>query len=121
MPQRKELGKAGELLAIKYLEGKGYKILEENWRDQHKEIDIIALDKHQIVFVEVKTRKNIYFGSPVEAVNMKKQKYLVDAAEDYIINNNITLDVRFDIISIIMGNNRPRINHIKEAFHPAID
>lgn len=120
MPNRKKLGRAGELLAIKYLEGKGYKILEENWRDKHKEIDIIALDKDHLVFVEVKTRRSIYYGSPVEAVDMKKQKCLVDAAEDYIISNNITLEVRFDIIAIIMGNGKPSINHIKEAFHPAI-
>ena len=121
MPQHNELGRAGELLAIKYLKNKGYKILEVNWRDKHKEIDIIALDKDQIVFVEVKTRKNSYFGSPVEAVNMRKQKYLIDAAEEYIINNNIDLDARFDIISILMGRDKPSINHIKEAFHPAIN
>ncbi len=121
MLQNNKLGRAGEQLAVKYLGDKGYEIIEVNWRDKHKEIDIIALDKDQIVFVEVKTRRNTFFGSPVEAVNMQKQKYLVDAAEEYLINNKIDLDARFDIISILMGNGKPSINHIKEAFHPAID
>ncbi len=121
MPQHHKLGRAGELLAIQFLKNNGYKILEVNWRDKHKEIDIIALDKDQVVFVEVKTRKNTYFGSPVEAVNMQKQKHIIDAAEEYIDNNSIELEARFDIISIIMDKDKPAINHIKEAFHAAIN
>ena len=120
MPQNNELGRAGELLAIKYLKDIGYEILEVNWRDKHKEIDIIARENDRIVFVEVKTRKNTRYGSPVEAVNMKKQKHIVDAAEEYIEKNNIELETRFDIISIIMDREKHGINHIKEAFHPAI-
>ena len=85
-----------------------------------KEIDIIARENDRIVFVEVKTRKNTRYGSPVEAVNMKKQKHIVDAAEEYIEKNNIELETRFDIISIIMDREKHGINHIKEAFHPAI-
>jgi putative endonuclease len=120
MSEHIKLGKKGELIAIEYLKSRGYKILEMNWRTRHKEIDIIALDKNEIVFIEVKTRKNNYFGDPEEAVNLKKQKFLINAAENYIISNKIDLDARFDIISVIGEGSKYNINHIKEAFCPDI-
>jgi len=121
MSKHIELGKRGELLAIEYLKANGYKILETNWRTDHKEVDIIAQDNNEIVFIEVKTRTNIYSGSPVDAVNVQKQKLLIDAAEDYIILNNIDLEARFDIISVIIDGNKQSINHIKEAFYSGIN
>ena len=120
MSEHIKLGKQGESIAVEYLKSRGYKILEMNWRTRHKEIDIIALDKNEIVFIEVKTRKNNYFGDPEEAVNLKKQKFLINAAENYIISNKIDLEVRFDIISVIGDSNKYNINHIKEAFCPGI-
>jgi len=120
MSEHIKLGKRGELIAVDYLKSRGYKILEMNWRTKHKEIDIIALDKKEIVFIEVKTRKNDYFGDPEEAVNLKKQKFLINAAENYIISNKIDLEARFDIISILTEGNKYNINHIKEAFCPGI-
>jgi putative endonuclease len=116
MSEHIELGKRGELIAVDYLKSRGYKILEMNWRTKHKEIDIIAIDKNEIVFIEVKTRKNDYFGDPEEAVNLKKQKLLINAAEAYIFSNKIDLDARFDIISVICDGSNHSINHIKEAF-----
>ena len=120
MSEHIKLGKRGELIAVDYLKSRGYKILEMNWRTKHKEIDIIALDKNEIVFIEVKTRKNNYFGDPEEAVDLKKQRFLVNAAENYIISNKIDLEARFDIISIISVGSKYNINHIKEAFYPGI-
>lgn len=120
MSEHIKLGKRGELIAVDYLKSRGYKILEMNWRTMHKEIDIIALDKNEIVFIEVKTRKNDYFGDPEEAVNLKKQKFLINAAENYIVSNKIDLEARFDIISIISEGSNHNINHIKEAFCPGI-
>ena len=114
MPEHIELGKRGELLAIEYLESKGYKILEINWRTNRKEIDIIAIDNNEIVFIEVKTRRKNYYEDPEEAVNIKKQKYLINAAEDYIFSNKIDLEARFDIISVISDGNKHNIDHIKE-------
>jgi putative endonuclease len=116
MSEHIKLGKRGELIAVDYLKARGFNILETNWRTKHKEIDIIALDKNEIVFIEVKTRKNNYFGDPEEAVNLKKQKLLINAAENYIISNKIDLEARFDIISVICDGNKYDINHIKEAF-----
>lgn len=120
MTEHIKLGKRGELIAVDYLRSQGFKILETNWRTKHKEIDIIALDKNEIVFIEVKTRKNNYFGDPEEAVNLKKQKFLINAAENYIISNKIDLEARFDIISIISDGSKHNIVHIKEAFCPGI-
>lgn len=120
MPEHIELGKRGELLAIEYLESRGYKILENNWKSNRREIDIIAIDNNEIVFIEVKTRRSNYYEDPEEAVNIKKQKYLINAAEDYIFSNKIDLDARFDIISVICDGRNHSINHIKEAFYPGI-
>ncbi len=120
MPGHIRLGKTGELVAADYLKSIGYKILEMNWKSRNKEIDIIALDKNEIVFIEVKTRRNDYFGDPEEAVNLKKQKFLINAAEDYIVTNKIDLEARFDIVSVISDGSKHNINHIKEAFCPGI-
>ena len=109
-------GKKGEQLAKDFLENQGYIIHELNWRFQHKEIDIIAEKNNEIVFVEVKSRKNSDFGEPEEAVTDKKQQLLIDAAEAYIQGKNIELEARFDVISIV--NNRVKA-HIPYAFYPS--
>ncbi len=106
----------GEQIAVKFLKNKGYKVLETNWRFQHKEIDIIAQKNNEIVFVEVKSRKNTAFGEPEEAVTEQKQKHLIDAAEAYIIEKNIDLEARFDVIAIV---NSCEIRHIPYAFYPS--
>lgn len=77
MYKRHEIGKLGEDLACKYLQNKGYKILERNFEAKQGEIDIIALDKEELVFIEVKTRSNILYGKPAEAVNEIKQNHLI--------------------------------------------
>ncbi len=71
-------GIRGEEIAIRYLESISYKILEKNWRFRHKEIDLIAMDKKQLVIVEVKFRSDTYGGEPYLAVNNRKQKNLID-------------------------------------------
>ncbi|HJX70582.1 MAG TPA: YraN family protein [Bacteroidales bacterium] len=110
-------GREGEQLAAKFLQEKGYNILETNWRYRHKEIDIIAVRDNEIVFVEVKTRKNTDFGYPEEAVDCNKQKHLIDAAEAYMIDKNLDLNARFDVISII---NNSQIKHYPYAFYPEL-
>ena len=111
------LGKIGEDLAVQYLMDKGYKILERNWRSYHKEIDIVAVDGNNIVFVEVKTRQNDEFGAPEIAVNRIKRAHIYAAAGAYYYGNKIGLDVRFDVISILYHHGNPEINHIVDAFH----
>jgi len=109
-------GKRGEDLAIKFLEENGYDILERNWAFRHTEVDIIAKWHEFLVFVEVKTRKGNSYGEPYTAVDHRKQQSLIFAAERYIYGHRLDLEVRFDIISIIIDNERTALEHVKEAF-----
>ena len=118
MAEHIKTGKTGEKIAVKFLQSKAYDILETNWRTGHKEIDIIAKQNENIIFIEVKTRKSEYYEKPYEAVTRKKQELLIDAAEVYLEKNNLDVDIRFDIISILLINNKTKIEHIENAFTP---
>ncbi len=118
MAQHNDLGKKGEALAKIFLEKNGFTILHQNWRHLKAEVDFIAMNDKELVIVEVKTRATDFFGAPDEAVGKHKQKMLSNAANDFIIQQNLGCEVRFDIISITFVQNQPRINHIKDAFYP---
>ena len=120
MAEHNELGKKGEDIAADYLAKKGYNILEKNWRQWRNEIDIIARDGKYLVIVEVKTRQSNYFGEPETAVTYEKQKALIRAANTYIRYNNMDLEVRFDIVSIIIAKEKEQIHHIEDAFYPIL-
>ncbi len=114
----KEIGDKGEQIAVQHLQSLGYKILEQNWRSHHYEIDIIAQDGGELVIVEVKTRTGEEFDYPSDAVGNRKIHRLVAAAEDYIFKKNINLDTRFDVIAIILLDDTFKLEHIKDAFYP---
>lgn len=118
MADHNKLGNIGEELAVKFLVAQGYNILEKSWRFKHKEVDIIATDSQTLVFVEVKTRTSNYWGNPEEFVTKQKQRFLISAAEEYILQSDFDGDSRFDIISIIVGEEEPQIEHIVEAYYP---
>ena len=118
MAEHNDFGNLSEELAVNYLVGKGYEILERNWRNIHKEIDIIAKDGKFLVIVEVKTRQTDEYGEPDIAVTRKKQRLLIAAANAYISRNNMDVETRFDIISIIFKDGEPVIDHIEDAFLP---
>ncbi|MBR6931395.1 MAG: YraN family protein [Bacteroidales bacterium] len=118
MAKHNELGKQGEEIAAQYLIEKGYEIVERNWRNKHKEIDIIAKDGKYLVIVEVKTRQTNEYGNPDIAVTRQKQWRLISAANAYLFQNKLDIDTRFDIISIIFTNGEPVIEHIEDAFLP---
>jgi putative endonuclease len=120
MADHNEFGNFGEQLAAEHLVKKGYKILEKNWTFQHKEIDIIASKPPFIVFVEVKARRTNYFGEPFSFVNKKKQNFIIKAANEYIIKQNINEEARFDIISILYNDRSKEITHIEDAFYPRL-
>ena len=117
MAEHNTLGEKGEQEAVKYLEGKGYHILERNWRYRHEEIDIIAEADDHIAMVEVKARTNRNYGSPAEFVSRTKQAHLIKAANAYVDQNELTKDIRFDVISIVF---KPgfALEHLQEAFYP---
>ena len=118
MAQHNDFGKLGEDLAVEYLTSKGYEILERNWRNRHKEIDIIAKDGQELVIVEVKARQTDEYGEPDIAVTKKKQRMLIAAANAYILKNGLDTETRFDIISIVAKEGEPQIEHIEDAFLP---
>lgn len=112
---RHEIGKIGEDLTVKYLQQQNYKIIERNFECRQGEIDIIALDKYELVFIEVKTRTSIKYGKPAEAVNEIKQKHLIKAVEYYLYSRHLENEfVRIDVIEIYLYKNKYRVNHIKQ-------
>ncbi|MBC5775801.1 YraN family protein [Pontibacter sp. KCTC 32443] len=109
-------GQTGERMAQLYLQEQGYTILEKNYRYKRAEIDIIARKDALLVFVEVKTRASDTFGFPEAAVNSRKEKLVVDAAEEFILANGWEQEIRFDIISVTLTT-PPAILHFEDAFH----
>lgn len=107
-------GMIGEEQAIKFLKKKKYKILERNYKNKVGEIDIIALDKKTLVFVEVKERETLAFGRPSEAVDERKQHKIRKTSTLYLIENDLyeKCEIRFDVIEIL-GD---QISHIENAF-----
>lgn len=120
MNKSSQLGTLGEDLAIKHIKKLGFKILARNWRYSYFEIDIIAQDKNELVFIEVKTRKHDLFGLPEFAVSKRKQNKLSAAAEAYIQQNNIDLECRFDIAAIIYTEQKSKILYVTDAFFPGV-
>jgi putative endonuclease len=120
MAEHNELGKSGEQLAVEHLKKQGYKILETNWHSGKFEIDVIAQIKDQIIVAEVKTRTSNFLMEPEAAVTRDKRRMLIGAANIYVQRNNIELEVRFDIISIVMTKEEFRLNHIEDAFYPTM-
>lgn len=119
MAEHNVTGQKGEEMAASFLEEKGYTILEKNWRFKNLEADIIATIAKTLVVAEVKTRKSNYFGEPETFVNKQKQKNLIRTAHEYIQRNDLDLEVRFDIISIVM-NDKSAVKHIEDAFYPTL-
>lgn len=120
MARHNETGKKGEELACRFLTGQGYRIIERNWRCERKEIDIIARKGNLIIFIEVKTRGSVRYGEPEEFISEQKQRYLIHAAESYLIENDIDLESRFDVISVVISGNKQTVRHIQEAIDPWI-
>ncbi len=112
---KKDFGNTGEDIATQYLEKQQYTILERNFYCKQGEIDIIAKDKNEIVFIEVKSRSNIKYGRPSEAVNKQKIKHLYKTAKYFLYKNKqLNKAIRFDTVEILIKNGKFNINHIKQ-------
>ena len=111
------LGKEGERLAERFLEKKGYKLLERNYRCTAGELDLIVLDRRVIVFVEVKTRTGQGFGTPFEAVEFRKQRKIIQAAQFFLAEKGLQQrDARFDVVGVSWVGREPVVEHIENAF-----
>ncbi len=120
MADHNELGIKGEEIALAYLLKKDYSILEKNFRFGKNEVDIIAEKDGVIMVIEVKTRSSQYYGEPESFVTLKKQSFMIHAANHYINKFNRDEEVRFDVIAILISNYGNTISHIEDAFYPTL-
>jgi putative endonuclease len=121
MAQHNELGKLGEEAASLCLKQKGYQILDQNWRFERYELDIVAKDGEWLVFVEVKTRTSAQWGNPQDAVGKGRIKRMVEAADLYIRQKDLDFPARFDIVGAIWNGESFEIEHIDDAFLPPVN
>ncbi|WP_367756023.1 YraN family protein [Flavobacterium sp. WC2430] len=117
MAEHNELGKFGEEMAVAFLQKEGYEILDTNWTFQKAEIDIIAKKEDILAIVEVKTRSSIEFGLPQDFVKPKKIQLLVKSVDAYVVEKNMDVNVRFDIIAIHKEGKSFVIEHLIDAFY----
>ena len=121
MAAHNDLGHKGEDMAAEYLQQEGYCILERNWMNKgRKELDIVATKDDVVVFVEVKTRRPGSATSPIEAVDIRKQRRICMAADSFMKSYRVDLPCRFDIVGIIYNDQASRVEHIENAFRPRL-
>ncbi|MBB1192852.1 endonuclease [Flavobacterium sp. SOK18b] len=117
MAEHNELGKLGEEMAVEFLQKEGYTILQTNYTFQKAEIDILAEKAGVLAVVEVKTRSSLDFGLPQDFVKPKKIQLLVKAVDAFVTQNDLDLEVRFDIIAIHKEDKSFVIEHLIDAFY----
>ena len=112
------LGRRGEDLAAEYLTEQGLVVLDRNWRCPDGEIDIVARDGAALVFVEVKTRRDLTFGPPEEAVIVGKRRRLRRLALQWLAQSTVRPDeIRFDVVSVLRPRKGPAmVEHVRAAF-----
>lgn len=115
MYKRHYLGKFGEEVAERFLKQKGFNIIERNFTCKQGEIDIIATNNEYIVFIEVKTRSNFFYGRPIEAVSENKQNHMYKVARYYLyIHGWEKKYVRFDAVEVFIDKGIAKVNHIPQ-------
>lgn len=119
MAEHNDLGKWGEDVALAYLLDQGYRLLDRNWHQGHRDLDLIMQQYDTLVIVEVRTRRNNLFMDPEQTVDALKMLSLSKAANAYIRLHRISLNIRFDIVAITgTPSSDFTINHIEDAFYP---
>lgn len=114
---KQALGREGERIAEEFLRKKGYKLVERNYRCRGGEVDLIVLDRRVVVFVEVKTRTDHGFGNPLEAVEPRKQRRMILAAQLFLHRKKLhERDARFDVVGISWPGSEPAVEHVQNAF-----
>lgn len=121
MAEHNILGRRGEDIAASFLSDNSYEVLERNWRCGRLEVDLIARFNEVLVIAEVKTRIGNFIEFPQESVDIRRQKRLIRAANAYIYQSNLNLEIRFDIITVVFDDDiNYRLTHIENAFYPAV-
>jgi putative endonuclease len=117
--ERHKRGLAGEEVAKRFLEATGWRLLSHRFRLGRLEVDLIAKKGLVVAFVEVKTRKGLGFGSPLEAITWAKRREIVRVARGWMDRFGRAEDVyRFDVIGVTMSPTGTRIQHVEDAFRP---
>jgi putative endonuclease len=117
---RQAFGQLGERIAERWLRRAGWRILQRRFRSGHRDIDLVVERDGTVAFVEVKARRGMRFGEPVEAVNWRKQKELSKSARVWIDRHGRPPEVyRFDVIGVLLQDRRVRIRHVPDAFRVA--
>ena len=118
--ERQLLGADGERAAERFLRRQRYTIVQRNYRCRAGEVDLVALDGSTVVFVEVKTRTQPGFGSPLEAVDSRKQRQIQRVAQYYLSQNRLQeRDARFDVVGVWWDGEEVRCELVKNAFELA--
>ena len=116
MAKHNDLGKSGEDTAVEFLQNNGHKVLVRNYRFGKAEVDIVSKHGKFIVFTEVKTRSSFAFGNPEEFVDKKKRLLMKRAADEFMHQQKLDAEIRFDIISVSSEKGELKIYHIQDAF-----
>ena len=117
MTLRQNIGRYGEDRAARYLQDRGYEIIERNWRSSTGELDLIARENDRLVFVEVKTRSGSGYGHPFEAVTSAKVARMRRLVAEWCAVRQVPgIKVRLDAISVLLSGGRVHIEHLKEVF-----
>ncbi|PIB29332.1 hypothetical protein BFP77_06610 [Maribacter sp. 4U21] len=117
MGKHNEFGKEGEKIAVDYLKKKGYQIYYKNYRCLKAEIDIIARKGDILAIVEVRSRSSDFIENIADTVTPKKIKLLVMAADHYVTETDLDVEVRFDIITILKNRKQFELEHLESAFY----
>ncbi|GAA0614716.1 YraN family protein [Kribbella sandramycini] len=117
MRTRNAVGRFGEELAARYLTTNGFAVLERNWRCELGEIDIVAREGDTLVVCEVKTRRGLGYGSPLESITYRKLVTLRKLAGAWLQCHQLRpAAIRIDIIAILLDKNAPpRVDHLRGA------
>lgn len=111
-----ELGKLGEDIVANYITRLGYKILDRNFECKQGEIDIIAIENNELVFIEVKTRTSMNYGEAREAISTFKKKHLINSIKYYLYQRNLENElIRIDVAEVYVKGEQIKINYIKQA------
>lgn len=111
-----ELGRIGENIIADYITKLGYKVVERNFECNQGEIDIIAKDKEELVFIEVKTRTDISYGEAREAVTNTKKRHLINSIKYYIYKQKLeNQPIRIDVAEVYINKGKVKVNYIKQA------
>jgi TIGR00252 family protein len=114
---RQEFGELGERIAERWLRRQGWRVLQRRFRNGHRDIDLVVEREGTVAFVEVKARKGLAFGDPVEAVNWSKQRELVRSASVWIDRHGRPAEsYRFDVVGVLVEGDRVRVRHVPNAF-----